>query len=65
MILQNNDALIALPNVDYNLQYKGTRSHLKHPKQTENDYVSNFSAGNLESGKNIVSNAKYSNVTMK
>ncbi|WP_339896315.1 hypothetical protein [uncultured Algibacter sp.] len=65
MILQNNDALIALPNVDYNLQYKGTRSHLKHPKQKENDYVSNFSAGNLESGKNIVINAKYSNVTMK
>lgn len=65
LILQNNDALIKLPSVDYNLQYKGTRSHLTHPKQTENDYISKFSLGNLESGKNIVINAKYSNVTMQ
>ena len=65
MILQNNDALIKLPRVDYNLQYKGTRSHLTHPKQTEKDHASNFYTGNLASGKNIVINAKYSNVTMQ
>ena len=65
MILQNNDALIKLPRVDYNLQYKGTRSHLTHPKQTEKDHASNFYTGNLASGNNIVINAKYSNVTMQ
>ena len=65
MILQNNDAIIKLPRVDYNLQYKGTRSHLTHPKQTEKDHASNFYTGNLASGKNIVINAKYSNVTMQ
>ena len=65
MIIQNMDAFIKLPSVDYNVQYKGTRSHLTHPDQTENDHASNFSSGNLASGKNIVINAKYSNVTMQ
>ncbi|MGB5419500.1 hypothetical protein [Algibacter sp.] len=65
MILQNNDAFIALPSTDYNFQYKGTRSHLTHPDKLTKDHASNFSAGNLESGKNIVINAKYSHVTMQ
>lgn len=65
MILQNNDAFIELPNVDCNVQYKGTRSHLKHPKQTKNEHVTNFSNGDLASGKNIIINAKYSHVTME
>lgn len=65
MILQNNDVFIALPNVDCNVQYKGTRSHLKHPNKTDGEHVTNFSTGNLASGKNIVINAKYSHVTMK
>jgi hypothetical protein len=65
MILQNSDAFIKLPNVDCNLRYKGTRSHLNHPELTEKDYASNFSTGNLSSGKHIVINAKYSHVTME
>ncbi|WP_298552415.1 DUF4097 family beta strand repeat-containing protein [uncultured Algibacter sp.] len=65
MILQNNDAFIELPNVNCNVQYKGTRSHIKHPKQLDDEHVSNFSTGDLASGKNIIINAKYSHVTME
>lgn len=65
MILQNNDAFIKLPNTAYNLRYKGTRSHLNHPEQTNDAHTSNFLTGSLSSGKNIVINAKYSNVTME
>ncbi|WP_157607867.1 hypothetical protein [Seonamhaeicola sp. S2-3] len=64
VIIQNCDAFIALPKVNYNLQYKGNRSRISHPKK-ENDNTSTFSTGNLSNGKSIVVNAKYSNVIMK
>ncbi|MFI1771398.1 hypothetical protein [Thalassobellus citreus] len=65
IIIQNSDAIIMLPKVDYNLQYKGTRSRFSHPKKSSNDNVSSFSNNNLESNKMIVVNAKYSKVEMK
>ncbi|MGE5943344.1 MAG: hypothetical protein ACM31G_03290 [Flavobacteriales bacterium] len=63
--LQNSDAVITLPKVDYNLQYKGTRSRLKHPKKTSSDTVSTYSTNNSNTNKTIVVNAKYSNVVMQ
>ncbi|MFI1743807.1 hypothetical protein [Thalassobellus sediminis] len=65
IIIQNSDVVITLPKVDYNLQYKGTRSCFSHPKKSSKDNVSSFSNNNLESNKMIVVNAKYSNVEMK
>ena len=65
IMIQNSDAVIILPRVDYNLQYKGTRSHFLHPKNVSKENVSSFSNNNLESNKTIVVNAKYSNVEMK
>ena len=63
--LQNSDAIITLPKVEYSLQYKGTRSHFSHPKKTSKDNVPSFSIGDLTSPKTIVVNAKYSNVVME
>ncbi|ULC58541.1 hypothetical protein MBM09_11490 [Flaviramulus sp. BrNp1-15] len=65
IILQNNDVVIKLPKVLYNFQYKGTRSRFSYPEKSSNSNVSNFSSGDLASGKSIVVNAKYSNVTMQ
>ncbi|MBU3821371.1 hypothetical protein KO566_04805 [Flavobacteriaceae bacterium XHP0103] len=65
VILQNSNATISLPKVDYNFQYKGTRSRLKHPKKTSKDDVSNFTTNNPETNKTIVVNAKYSTVNME
>ncbi len=64
IILQNCDALITLPNEKCNLQYKGNRSRFSHPKK-EKGNITTFTTGNSSNGKNIVVNAKYSNVTMK
>ena len=63
--LDNSNAVILLPSVDYNLQYKGSKSRFTHPKSTSKDPVLSFSTGNLNSPKNIVINAKYSNITMQ
>ncbi|MCF8272546.1 MAG: DUF4097 family beta strand repeat-containing protein [Flavobacteriaceae bacterium] len=63
--LENSDAFIALPKVEYNLQYKGNKSRLAHPKKINKESVSSFSTGNLSNPKTIVVNAKYSNVTMQ
>lgn len=63
--LDNSNAVIMLPNVDYNLQYKGSKTRFTHPKSTSKDPVLSFTAGNLNSPKNIVINAKYSNITMQ
>ncbi len=65
IILENSDALINLPKNDYNLQYKGNRSRLSHPKKKPNESVSTFSTGNLSSPKTIVVNAKFSHVVMQ
>jgi hypothetical protein len=63
--VQNSDAVITLPKVNYNFNYKGTRSRLKHPKKTSSDNVSTFSTNNSNTKKAIVVNAKYSNVVMQ
>ncbi|NMH88648.1 hypothetical protein [Flavivirga algicola] len=65
IIIQNSNAVIALPKVNFNLQYKGNRSHVSHPKKGLNHNTSNFSTGSLASGKSILVNAKYSHVTMQ
>lgn len=64
IIIQNSNAVISLPKVDCNIQYKGTRSHVIQPKETLNPNISYFSTGSLSSGKSILINAKYSKVTM-
>ena len=65
IILENSDALIHLPKTDYNLQYKGSRSRLTHPKKDPKQTVSTFSTGNMSSPKTIVVNAKFSHVVMQ
>lgn len=64
IVLENSDAVINLPNVSYNLQYKGSRSKLQHPKN--NDLrTSNFSTGEIGSERTIVLNSKFSNIVMQ
>ncbi|WP_027136816.1 hypothetical protein [Gaetbulibacter saemankumensis] len=65
IILQNSNASIALPSVDYNLQYVGSQSNFKHPLRKSQDKTSSFSTGATHSGKSILVNAKFSNVTMQ
>ncbi|RSK40535.1 cell envelope integrity protein TolA [Mangrovimonas spongiae] len=63
--LENSDALLRLPETDFNLQYKGMHSRLLHPQNSNNDNVASFSTGNLSSYKTIVVNAKFSEVIMQ
>ena len=65
VILQNSNAVITLPKVDCNVQYKGKHSRLSHPKNASKENPANFSIGNLASGKSIIVNAKYSHVVMQ
>ena len=64
IVLENSEAFVMLPKADYNLQYKGSRSKLKHPKNKSLS-ASSFSVGDMMSGKTIVINAKFSEVTMQ
>ena len=64
IVLENSEAFVVLPKADYNLQYKGSRSKLKHPKNKTTS-ASSFSVGDMMSGKTIVINAKFSEVTMQ
>lgn len=61
IILENSEALLTLPKTNYNFQYKGSRSKLKHPKN-KNTAATTFSTGDMMSGKTIVVNAKFSEV---
>lgn len=65
IVLENSKAKVSLPKADYNLQFKGKYSRLKHPKKSTDEVNSSFSTGNLTSNKTIVVNAKYSQVTMQ
>jgi hypothetical protein len=65
IVLQNSNANISIPKVGYSLQYIGNRSSFKHPKKTSKNAGETFQLGSLESGKSIILNAKYSNVTMQ
>ena len=64
IILENSDVVLKLPKTDYNLQYFGKHSSLKHPKQSKSN-VTTYSDGNTSNGKTIIVNAKYSNVIMQ
>ncbi len=64
IVLENSEAFLVLPKTAYNLQYKGSRSKLKHPK-TNNSTATTFSSGDLTSSKTIVINAKFSEVNMQ
>lgn len=64
IVLENSEAFLVLPKTEYNLQYKGSRSKMKHPKN-KTLAATSFSTGDLASGKNIVINAKFSEVTMQ
>ncbi|GGG53398.1 hypothetical protein [Bizionia arctica] len=65
IVLENSKAKVSLPKADYNLQYKGKNSRLKHPKKSTDEVNSSFTTGNLTSTKTIVVNAKYSQVIMQ
>lgn len=65
VILQNSDATITLPKVDHNLHYSGNRSRFSHPEKSSNENVNSFTSNNSTTGKTIVVNAKYSNITMQ
>ncbi|MBU2939537.1 hypothetical protein KO494_08285 [Lacinutrix sp. C3R15] len=58
LMLENSEANVKLPQADYNLFYKGTKS-LFNNKSTSSKTV------NSDSNKTIVINAKYSNVVIK
>lgn len=64
VVLENSEAHLKLPKTNYNLQYKGSRSKFKHPKN-KNNTATSFSTGDMNSGKTIVVNAKFSDVTMQ
>ena len=63
IVLDNSDALLALPKSDYTLFYKGNRSKLN------NEMTSQKTIENYPNGKNIVKaivlNAKYSDIILK
>jgi len=62
VILQNSNAFIKLPHVNCNVQFKGNHSKFVHPKHSGNsDSYSEYT----NSSKNIIINAKYSNVEME
>lgn len=65
MALQNTDAVIVLPKVDYALQYKGSQSSFAHPKKNNKSPMTSFSTGDLASNKNIILKTKFSNVVMR
>ena len=66
IVLENSDANIMLPKInDYSLQFKGSKTKLKHPENSKKEYISSYSLGNLASNRAIVINAKYSNVFMQ
>ncbi|RNC86855.1 MAG: hypothetical protein ED556_05375 [Winogradskyella sp.] len=56
IILENSEALVNLPNVDYNLMFRGERSKFN------NEYTTSKTV-NGNSGKSIIVNAKFSSLT--
>ncbi|WP_152975641.1 hypothetical protein [Lacinutrix himadriensis] len=58
LVLENSEANVKLPQGDYNLFYKGTKS-LYNNESTSSKTI------NSDSNKTIVINAKYSNVVVK
>ena len=63
LVLENSDALVNLPkNIDYSMYFKGSRSKLNN-KPTSQETIRNSSNGQ-GSDRNIIVNAKFSNVIM-
>ena len=63
LVLENSDALVNLPkNIDYNMYFKGSRSKYNN-KQTAQKKIHNYPEGQ-SSNRNIIVNAKFSNVIM-
>lgn len=62
--LDNTNATIALPNVDYNLQYSGVYSKLSHPDNKKGNN-NTFIIKDAPNGSPIIINANYSNVMFK
>ncbi|WP_400077928.1 hypothetical protein [Winogradskyella sp. R77965] len=63
LVLENSDALINLPqDIDYSLYFKGNRSKYNN-KPTTQKTVRNYPDGQ-SSSRNIIVNAKFSNVIM-
>ena len=60
LVLENSDALITLPKVDYILNFKGNRSKYNN-KATAQKTIRNYPEGE-SSGRSIMVNAKFSNV---
>ncbi|MDO1501109.1 hypothetical protein Q2T40_13295 [Winogradskyella maritima] len=58
VVLENSDAWLKLPKTDYSLMYSGERSKL-------NDKLMTKKVVNSDSGKSIIINAKFSNVTIE
>lgn len=63
IILENSDALIALPQNDYSVYFKGNRSKLNNVA-TNKKTIENYPNGKTMV-KSIVLNAKYSDVVLK
>jgi hypothetical protein len=63
--LDNSNAAVKLPKVDFNLQYHGKNSRLHHPNNADDTSVSSFNLGSLNNNKTIAINAKYSKVVME
>ncbi|WP_296381332.1 hypothetical protein [Winogradskyella sp.] len=63
LVLENSDALINLPkNIDYSMYFKGSRSKYNN-KPTTQKTIRNYPDGQ-SSNRNIIVNAKFSNVIM-
>ena len=65
IIFQNGHAMVTLPKVSHNLQYKGERTRFSHPEKMTKENIPSFNTPNSNTGKTIVVNAKYSNVVMQ
>lgn len=64
IILQNSNAFIKLPTVNCNVQFKGSHTEFRHPNHKGSINSTSYSE-NKQSSKNIIINAKYSNVEME
>ena len=63
VILDNSDAIITLPKTDYSVYFKGNRSRLNDEMTTQKT-IEFYPNGN-RNGKQIVLNAKFSDVVLK
>ncbi len=61
IILENSDARINLPNVDYNLYFNGNRSKFNN-ESVSNKTIKNDPKNSSNTDKTIIINANYSNI---